>query len=192
MKAAHRVFARDGFIDARITDIAKEGGLSHGSFYTYFGSKEEIFCVVAEEIQAEMFDGTGAGSGSVRPVRTPLQRIEAANRRYLESYRRNARIMTVIEQVSTFNDEIRSIREKRATHSISRTEAAILRLQAEGVADPRVPPRLTAIALTSMVSRFAYLWFRTDTGPEYEFDLDEAVSGLTLIWANAIGLRQEE
>src|ERR1051325_11482475 len=92
VEGAHRVFERDGFIDARITDIAKEVGLAHGSFYTYFSSKEEIFRVVAEEIQAEMFDRRRSASADV----TPYQRIEAANRRYLESYQRHSRIMAII------------------------------------------------------------------------------------------------
>lgn len=187
VEGAHRVFERDGFIDARITDISKEVGLSHGSFYTYFSSKEEIFRVVAEQIQAEMFDGQRSGSGNL----TPYQRIEAANRRYLESYRRHSRIMAIIEQVSTFNEEIHAIRESRANQTTGRTERSIMRLQAEGLADPGLDPHLTAVALTSMLSRFAYLWLGTDAGPGYEFDIDAAVDGLTRLWANAIGLKRD-
>jgi hypothetical protein len=41
-----------------------------------------------------------------------------------------------------------------------------------------------------MLSRFAYLWMGADTGPDYEFDIDAAVDGLTRLWANAIGLKQ--
>jgi AcrR family transcriptional regulator len=186
VEGAHRVFERDGFIDARITDIAKEVGMAHGSFYTYFSSKEEIFRVVAEEIQAEMFDRHRSGSGDL----TPYQRIEAANRRYLESYRRHSRIMAIIEQVSTFNAEIRSIRESRAQETTGRTERSIRRLQAEGLADPELDPHLSAVALTSMLSRFAYLWMGADTGPDYKFDVDAAVDGLSRLWANAIGLKR--
>lgn len=184
VQGAHRVFERDGFIDARITDIAKEVGLAHGSFYTYFDSKEAVFREVALEMQEEMFDGAPSEEGDL----TTYQRIERANRRYLESYRRHSRIMAIIEQVSTFNDEIHEIRESRAKRTISRTERAIVRLQAEGVADSRVDPHLAAVALTSMISRFAYLWFGANSGPEYQFDLDEAVAGLTRLWANAIGV----
>jgi len=187
VEGAHRVFERDGFIDARITDIAKEVGLAHGSFYTYFSSKEEIFRVVAEQIQAEMFDGQRGGSADL----TPYQRIEAANRRYLESYRRHSRIMAIIEQVSTFNDDIHKIRESRAQQTMSRTERSIRRLQADGFADPDLDPHLSAVALTSMLSRFAYLWMGADAGPDYEFDLDAAVDGLTRLWANAIGLKKD-
>ncbi|MBN9622078.1 MAG: helix-turn-helix transcriptional regulator [Actinobacteria bacterium] len=43
VEAARTVFERDGYLEARITDITKEAGVAAGSFYTYFDSKEEIF-----------------------------------------------------------------------------------------------------------------------------------------------------
>ena len=45
--AAREVFERDGFLTARIADIARTAGLSQGSFYHYFESKEQIFREVA-------------------------------------------------------------------------------------------------------------------------------------------------
>ena len=40
--AAREVFERDGFLTARIADIASTAGLSQGSFYHYFESKEDF------------------------------------------------------------------------------------------------------------------------------------------------------
>ena len=48
--AAKEIFEQDGFLDARISDIAERAGLSHGSFYHYFDSKEEVFREVALEV----------------------------------------------------------------------------------------------------------------------------------------------
>ena len=39
LAAAKETFEEDGFLDARISDIAERAGLSHGSFYHYFDSK---------------------------------------------------------------------------------------------------------------------------------------------------------
>ena len=50
MAAAKEIFERDGFLDARISDIAEQAGLSHGSFYHYFESKEAVFREVAAEV----------------------------------------------------------------------------------------------------------------------------------------------
>ena len=52
--AARRVFERDGFLEARITDITAEAGVASGSFYTYFTPKEDAFAAVMEELNEEM------------------------------------------------------------------------------------------------------------------------------------------
>ena len=52
--AAKEVFERDGFLDARISDIAEQAGLSHGSFYHYFESKEEVFREVAAGVEERL------------------------------------------------------------------------------------------------------------------------------------------
>src|SRR4051794_2983245 len=43
VSAARAVFERDGFVGARVTDIAAHAGVAHGTFYTYFDSKEAVF-----------------------------------------------------------------------------------------------------------------------------------------------------
>src|SRR5207247_6931606 len=43
LDAAKGIFEENGFLEARITDIAERAGLSHGAFYHYFDSKEQIF-----------------------------------------------------------------------------------------------------------------------------------------------------
>ena len=48
------MFERDGFLDARITDITGEAGVAAGTFYTYFTSKEDVFAAVMEEVNEEM------------------------------------------------------------------------------------------------------------------------------------------
>jgi len=42
LKAAERVFARKGFADATVSEVAREAGLSDATIYEYFSSKEEL------------------------------------------------------------------------------------------------------------------------------------------------------
>ena len=70
--------------------------------------------------------------------------------------------------------------------SIAGLETAIARLQAEGNADARIDTRYAAIALGGMVARFAEMMFIGGQA----FDLNVAVEQLTLLWANALGIRQ--
>jgi AcrR family transcriptional regulator len=48
IESAARVFARRGFADARMDDVAAESGVSKGLVYWYFKSKDEIVVAIAD------------------------------------------------------------------------------------------------------------------------------------------------
>lgn len=50
MTAAERVFSRKGFDQARMDDIAVETGLSKGTLYLYFKSKDELIIKILDRI----------------------------------------------------------------------------------------------------------------------------------------------
>ena len=58
--AALDVFARKGFAAARLDEIARQAGVSKGTLYLYFKSKEELFQVMVREAIAPNFDGLRA------------------------------------------------------------------------------------------------------------------------------------
>lgn len=185
LEAGKAVFERDGFLAARISDIAAEAGVSHGSFYHYFDTKEEIFREIAEEVEVRLVSMDDIAQ-DVGPDAGPIDRISAANRSYLYGYRKEARIMRVIEEVSRYNEEVRKVRARRDDYLTVRTESAIARLQAEGLADPRIDTHYAAIALGGMVAKFAEMMFIGGA----KFDLGTAVEQLTLLWANALGIKE--
>ena len=185
LESAKAVFEESGFLEARISDIADGAGLSHGSFYHYFESKDQIFREVAEAHEALL---TAPGDDvEDAPPPSELERIRRANRRYLERYRENGRIMGVIEEVSRYDPFVNEARMRRQKHFAERAERAIRRLQTEGAADPDVDPAIASVALGSMVARFAELWL-VESWDDYDFD--DAVEQLTRLWANAVGLRE--
>ena len=49
LRAAERIFARDGFEAARLEDIAAAAGYTRGAFYANFDSKEELFMALLED-----------------------------------------------------------------------------------------------------------------------------------------------
>jgi hypothetical protein len=114
----------------------------------------------------------------------PRAVIEASNRAYLLSYKRNAKLMRLLEQVSTIDDSVRELRHQRAQAFVQRNARSIQGLQASGLADPDLDAVLTATALSSMVSRVAYISFVM--GGEWE--LEKLVQELTRLWVNALGI----
>src|SRR5262249_12889860 len=56
LAAARRVFERDGYLDTRVADIAAAAKLAHGSFYTYFSSKQEVFLAIVRDVGRQIRD----------------------------------------------------------------------------------------------------------------------------------------
>jgi AcrR family transcriptional regulator len=186
IEAAREVFERDGFLNARISDIAAAANLSQGSFYHYFDSKEQIFREVAEAQERRLTtpdaDREDARELSARAV------IREANRRYLEHYRDASNLMGVIEQVSRYDEHVSAARFATMKHFAERAERSIARLQRDGLADPKVNAQIAADALGAMVARFAEIWM---VQGYRDYDFGEAVEQLTRLWANALGIPPE-
>lgn len=55
LRAAEKIFARDGFEAAKLEEIAAEAGYTRGAFYANFKSKEDLFLALLEgEISARI------------------------------------------------------------------------------------------------------------------------------------------
>jgi TetR/AcrR family fatty acid metabolism transcriptional regulator len=52
IEAAVRVFARNGYYNSRVSDIAREAGVASGTIYLYFKTKEEILVSLFREKMA--------------------------------------------------------------------------------------------------------------------------------------------
>jgi TetR/AcrR family fatty acid metabolism transcriptional regulator len=52
IEAAIRVFARNGYYNSRVSDIAREAGIASGTIYLYFRTKEEILVTLFRERMA--------------------------------------------------------------------------------------------------------------------------------------------
>ncbi|GAA1992174.1 TetR/AcrR family transcriptional regulator [Catenulispora subtropica] len=179
--AARVVFERDGYLEARLSDISAEAGVASGSLYTYFDGKEEIFQAVAEQVTEEMVHPhLRARTG----ITDPRELIDLANREYLRSYKKNAKLMGLFEQVSQIDENFRKVRVERADAFVQRNAKMIRNLQEQGLADTELDPLLTAHALSGMVSRMAYVAFVQGTPMPFE----RLVTTLNRIWVNALGL----
>ena len=189
LEAAKQVFEEDGFLEARISDIADRAGLSHGSFYHYFESKEEIFREVASEVDARLsapMDSVILDPTSTAP---PRERIREALRRHLESYRDEARIMGVIEQVSRYDDEVRASRSVLQEHYRDEVTDSIRQLQRHGLADPELDPEVASVALGAMTTRFPELWLAQGL---FDCRFDVAVDQISRLFANALQLNDDK
>ncbi|HEX3689503.1 MAG TPA: TetR family transcriptional regulator [Solirubrobacteraceae bacterium] len=196
IRAGRYIFERDGFLEARITDIAAAADAATGSFYSYFDSKQAVFSAVIDMVSddeglhppsmaflADACDDLAAGHdpGSGHDLAAD---VAAHHREWLRHYLRNARLMSVMEEVTHISDEFRRHRIEAAQPFMDANAEAVRCLQTAGLADPALDPLQTARSLSTMVSRSAFVAFVLEE--EGEDALDVLVTTLTLLWLNAL------
>ncbi len=113
---------------------------------------------------------------------SPVAVIEASNRAYFEAYKRNAKLMLILDQVAAIDLKFREMRRRRARAFSARNAQSIRDLQERGLADRELDPQTAARALSGMVGRMAYYAFAL----EEETSLDDLVRTATRLWANAL------
>lgn len=179
--AARRVFERDGYLEARVADIAAAAGVAHGSFYTYFDSKEDVF----REMVAGVMDDFHAALEQ-RDEGTAADRIRAANRRYLELYKRRAPILGVIEQVGALA-AFHELRRELRGRSVERVERVIRTLAADGEARLEgIDAHALADALVGMLDSFAYACYVLGE----PLDQRRGRATLDAVWLRALGIEE--
>jgi AcrR family transcriptional regulator len=188
VEAAREIFEEHGFLNARISDIAERAGQSHGSFYYYFDSKEEIFREVAATVDKRLF--APLEEVIMADAKIPAyQRVREAMRRHLESYRQDARMLGLIEHVSRFDPEVNALRLARHKRITAQVADIIRRLQRRRLADPKLDPEVTAAALGALTHRFAELWFVQGA---VDCSFKDGLDHLTRLFVNAVQLKDPE
>src|SRR5256886_8356034 len=75
LRAATRVFARNGYFNSKVADIARAAGVADGTVYLYFRSKEEVLHSIFDQNMAEAIAADRKLIDKLRDPREKLRRI---------------------------------------------------------------------------------------------------------------------
>jgi TetR/AcrR family fatty acid metabolism transcriptional regulator len=81
LRAATHVFARNGYFNSKVADIARVAGVADGTVYLYFKSKEEILRSVFERNTSEAI---AEGRDELAKIADPREKLRRIARHHLE------------------------------------------------------------------------------------------------------------
>jgi TetR/AcrR family fatty acid metabolism transcriptional regulator len=81
LRAATRVFARNGYFNSKVADIAREADVADGTVYLYFKSKEDILHSIFDQNMAEAI---AAGRVLIEKLRDPGEKLRRIAMLHLE------------------------------------------------------------------------------------------------------------
>jgi TetR/AcrR family transcriptional regulator, fatty acid metabolism regulator protein len=177
LRAAVDVFARSGYFNAKVAEIAKAAGVADGTIYLYFDGKEDLLINIFREHSRGFLVSLEA---TLANVPRPEDRIRATIRHHLDAFGRD-RALAVVSQV-----ELRHTLKFMALFSKEEVRdylALIRRIveqgQTEGTFRRTLHPQLVANAIFGVLDEMVTSWILSDK--EYELvDQAEQIADLLL------------
>src|SRR5437763_15531374 len=96
LRAAIDVFAKNGYFNAKVSQIAKAAGVADGTIYLYFDGKEDLLITIFREHTRNYLASL---ERELINIRQPEDRIRVAIRHHLETLGRD-RALAVVSQVA--------------------------------------------------------------------------------------------
>ncbi len=176
LAAAKRVFAQSGFHSTTMADVAKEAGLSYGTVYWYFDSKEALFHALmdAEEEALRAYIGQSVidnvlSNNEPEVALAAIRHAITATLEFFESDRESARLL--------FRDSL-SLGDKFEQHLFGIYERFIGDIELAVVAAQNAgrirqgPPKMAAFSVAALIGQVALRRLVTDDGLSSEVVAD--------------------
>ncbi len=181
LRAAIRTFARRGFFNAQVADIARAAGVASGTVYLYFENKDALLVAIFDRVMAEAI---AEGRRALESVTDPITRLDEIARLHLERVGRD-RELAIVFQVE-FRQSVKFMEQfssTRVREYLSIIRDAIAAGQDRGVFRDGLKPTIAAKLFFGMLDELATSWVLSPRAYPLEADaplvVDLFVNGLS-------------
>ena len=175
--AAVRVFARKGYYNSRVSDIAKEAGIAAGTIYLYFRTKDDILVTLFREKMTEFVATVRKAIADEHDAVAKLRRLIHLHFELLERHPELAEVVQVEQRQG------QKFFRGASAHEISSYFALIGSVLEEGVAEgrlrPTLPVKIATKTLFGAMDQMATSWVLGKRGYQLA-DTADAVADIFL------------
>ena len=150
LDAGAEVFATRGYHAARVDHIVRQARTSHGTFYLYFASKDDLFRALAFDVVEEMRALTDE-LGVIEPTARGLRDLRQWVGRFVALGERHAPIIRAWTEAEVGATEV-----GRLGSELLGEVATTLAARVRDSTGPGVDPTVASMAVVAMVERFNY------------------------------------
>ncbi|THB75394.1 MAG: TetR/AcrR family transcriptional regulator [Desulfobulbaceae bacterium] len=184
ISAAIKVFAKKGFFNARISDIAKEAKVADGTIYLYFNNKFDILVSVFEEEIGKIIAQIEL---SLSSETDPQKKLEIFARHHLTAMKRNKNLAEVIQiELRQSNKVVRDYRNTAFQRYINLISEIINEGQSTGVFRKDIMPGIAKRALFGALDEVTRVW---TSASDTSYTLEETIDQLYQIFISGLKIR---
>jgi AcrR family transcriptional regulator len=178
-----RVFARKGYHDARVGDIAEEAGVAHGLLYHYFASKEEVLETIFRDTWSELLAAVREVEESHAQAREQLRQVAAI---LLRAWRRDPDLVRVLVREVTRSPEV-ARRAPEIGDAFAAIERIVRRGQADGEFRDELDARLASVIFYGAIEEVLTGWV-LQLLPDGDAEVARAEETVVEIVAGGLGM----
>jgi TetR/AcrR family fatty acid metabolism transcriptional regulator len=180
LDAAVKVFARNGFYNSKVLDIAKEAGVANGTVYLYFPSKDDILISIFEEQMGELIGYMGQEIQKESGSLNKLRKLISMQMHLIETNSELTELLLVeLRQSKKF---LKSNATDMMSKYIDMISDVLKEGIAEGAIDENIDVAIVGTMLFSAVEGLATRWILEGTS----YSLDKAADMVIKVFLNGI------
>lgn len=156
IEAATRVFARRGFYQAKVSEIAREAGVADGTIYLYFENKDDILISLFEEQMKLVLSNMREQVAAAESPAEKIKRFALCHLKLIEQNKDMAEIIQVeLRQSSKF---MKSYKNEHFAEYLDLIAEIVREGQREGLFKKDVVPDLAKRALFGALDELSRYW----------------------------------
>jgi TetR/AcrR family fatty acid metabolism transcriptional regulator len=177
IKASTKVFAKKGFFNARISDIAKEAKVADGTIYLYFNNKFDILISVFEQEIGRLIEQVKA---LLDKEDDPREMLRLFITKHLTEMKKNKNLAEVIQiELRQTNKLIRNYRNNKFSEYVDILSTIIKRGQQENIFRKDIMPGIAKRAIFGGLDEISRIW---TLNLETKYTVEEAAQQMSDIF----------
>jgi TetR/AcrR family transcriptional regulator, fatty acid metabolism regulator protein len=160
LRAATKVFARSGYFNSKVADIAREAGVAGGTVYLYFKNKDDVLISLVNQMMEEFIS---IGRAKIQRLKDPGAKLRTIARMHLESLGADRDLAIVFQvelrQSTLFMEQFSATKMAEYFSVIRET---IEDGQRKGLFRPNLNSKVVSMILFGALDEMATNWILSD------------------------------
>lgn len=172
IRAATKVFAKKGFFNARISDIAKEAKVADGTIYLYFKNKFDILISVFDQEIGKLIEQV---TELINKENDPKVKLEIFIGKHLEEMKKNKNLAEVIHiELRQTNKLVRDYRKNSFSNYLNIVSSIIEEGKQKHIFRQDIESDIAKQILFGALDEISRIW-----GPSNEMGMEFSVEDVT-------------
>ncbi len=156
LRAAIKVFARSGFFNAKVADVAREAGVADGTVYLYFKNKDDILVSIFNHVMDEALE---RGRRNLAEVEEPVEKLKKIVSAHLDRLGRDRDLAIVFQvELRSSTKFMEQFSATKLTEYLDLIRSVVEEGQRRGVFRKELKTKLVAKVLFGALDEMATNW----------------------------------